>query len=90
MKNLYIEGPPGFGKTELTDLILKGKEVFKAGDPNHFLFGGLLETHQVIWFEDFVYEKYSANIECILSLLDKKPTTVSQKGKNDKTIYFEG
>jgi len=48
MKNLYIEGPPAYGKTELVDLVVKGKEVFKAGDPNHLLFGGLLETQQII------------------------------------------
>jgi hypothetical protein len=86
MKNLYIEAPPAYGKTEFVDLFVKGKEVFKAGDPNHFLFGGLLEPHQIIWFEDFIFEKYNASIEMILSLLDKKPTTVSEKGKDDKTI----
>jgi hypothetical protein len=90
MQNIYIEGPPGYGKTELIDTLTKGRKIFKAGCNSNFMWGGLREDIDIIWFEDFSLENYKGNIETILSLMDKKETTVSEKGKNDRTIYYTG
>jgi hypothetical protein len=90
MENIYIEGPPGHGKTEIIDTLIKGKRIFKAGCNSNFMWGGLKEDTEIIWFEDFSVENYKGNIETILSLMDKKETTISEKGKNDRTVYYTG
>jgi hypothetical protein len=85
-KHVYIQGEPGYGKTELVDYFLTGKNYWKPGEPSNFLFGTLPEKTDYIWFEDFDIVKYHNNIINILSLMDHKETTVSKKCCDDKTI----
>jgi len=84
--HLYIEGDPGLGKTELIDFLLKGKSVWKAGEPSSFLFGTLPDSIDYVWFEDFQDIKYEENLCNILSLMDFKPTTVSKKCIDDRMV----
>ena len=87
VNHIYMEGVPGLGKTELIDFCLKGRRVWKAGEPSPFLFGTLSETIEFIWFEDFDLRKYSAGyLSTLLSLMDHKPVTISRKGCDDRTI----
>lgn len=72
LQHLYIEGPPGVGKTELIDYFLRGKRYWKAGEPSAFLFGTLNETFEYIWFEDFEMVKYGSHLNNLLSLMDGK------------------
>ena len=90
MAHIYIEGPPGYGKTELIDHLVKSKKVWKAGEPSNFLFGTLDESYEIIWFEDFHMLKYDSHLSTILSLMDSKLATISKKGCDDRTIIFKG
>lgn len=90
VEHLYIEGSPGYGKTELVDYVTQRQKVFKCGEPNYFMFGMLDEDIDVIWFEDFDSMKFKPYMSTILSLLDHKPVTVSKKHENDRTITFQG
>jgi hypothetical protein len=85
-KHIYIQGEPGYGKTEIIDHYLTGKSYWKAGEPSSFLFGTLPEKTEYIWFEDFDIVKYNANLINLLSLMDHKETTVSKKCCDDRTI----
>jgi hypothetical protein len=86
LEHLYIEGQPGIGKTELIDYLTRGRKVWKAGEPSNFLFGTLQESTEIIWFEDYDPFKYTPHLQTILSLMDHKPVSVSQKGVDDKII----
>lgn len=90
IQHLYIESPPGYGKTELVDYVLKNRKVWKAGEPNQFLFGTLTEEYEFIWFEDFDINKYQGHLATLLSLMDSKPVTISKKYEDDRTIIFKG
>lgn len=90
LENVYIEGPPGYGKTELIDILTKEKKIYKVGRSNNFTFGSVTDDIEILWFEDFVFENFKDNMEVILSLMDRKPTTVSQKLRDDRTLYFTG
>lgn len=89
-EHLYIEGPPGYGKTELVDAMLRQFKVWKAGEPSYFMFGTLNEDYDVIWFEDFDITKMGLMMSTLLSLMDGKPCTISRKHEDDKTILFAG
>lgn len=86
VSHLYIQSPPGYGKTELVDWFLKGKSYWKGGEPSAFLFGTLRDDVDFIWFEDFDLFKYSGHLNTLLSLMDHKETTVSKKCADDRTI----
>jgi len=85
-KHVYIQGEPGYGKTELIDNYLTGKNYWKPGETSQFLFGTIPEKTDYIWFEDFDLTKYHQNLNNILSLMDKKETTISKKCCDDRTI----
>lgn len=86
VSHVYIQSPPGYGKTELIDYFLKGKKYWKAGEPSAFLFGTLPDHVDFIWFEDFDLHKYSGHLNTLLSLMDHKETTLSKKCVDDRTV----
>lgn len=88
MSHLYIQGAPGYGKTEIVDWFLKGKSYWKAGEPSSFLFGTLPDKVDYIWFEDFDMHKYGPHLSTLLSLMDHKETTVSRKCCDDRTVVL--
>lgn len=88
LQHLYLEGPPGYGKTELIDFCIQGQRVWKCGEPSQFMFGTLTEEFNVILFEDFDIEKYKPYMSTILSLMDSKPVTISKKYEDDKTLVI--
>jgi len=89
-EHLYIEGPPGYGKTELVDSMLRQMKVWKSGEPSYFMFGTLNEDYDTVWFEDFDITKMGLMMSTLLSLMDGKPCTISRKHEDDKTILFKG
>lgn len=86
VSHIYLQGPPGLGKTEIVDFYLKGKKYWKGGEPSGFLFGTLSDDVDFIWFEDFDMFKYSGHLNTLLSLMDHKETTISRKGVDDRTV----
>lgn len=90
MQHLYIEGPPGYGKTELVDSLSRNYRVWKAGEPGYFMFGTLSEDYDLVWFEDFDITKMGLMMSTLLSLMDHKPVTLSKKHEDDRTILFNG
>lgn len=90
IEHLYIEGPPGYGKTELIDALSRNYRVWKAGEPSYFMFGTLSEEYDLVWFEDFDITKYGLLMSTLLSLMDHKPVTLSKKHEDDRTILFNG
>lgn len=90
LQHLYIEGPPGYGKTELIDSISRNYRLWKAGEPGYFMFGTLNEDYDLVWFEDFDIMKMGLMMSTLLSLMDRKPVTISKKHEDDRTILFNG
>lgn len=87
-EHLYIYGLPGLGKTELIDRLISKKKVWKAGANDRFMFGTLHEGYEIILFEDFKPFDHEKYLSTTLSIMDKKPVTLSEKGKNDCTKMF--
>ena len=85
-KHLYLQGAPGFGKTELVDALLAGKKYYKFNDINDFVFGNLHEGFDFIWFEDFDYFKWEKYSSTVLSLMDGKQVNIRQKYLADRVL----
>lgn len=84
-QHLYIFGLPGLGKTELIDRFIINKKVWRAGANDRFMYGTLDESYDIILFEDFRPFEHEKFLSTTLSIMDKKPVTLSEKGKNDVT-----
>lgn len=87
--HLYLESPPGYGKSEFIDDYLKDKVYFKVNDCNQYCFAGLQESHQFLWFEDFDYEKWKGCFSTILSIMDGKQVALQAKYLPDRLTAFK-
>lgn len=88
-KHLYLESPPGYGKSEFIDDYLKDKVYFKVNDQNQYCFAGLQESHEFLWFEDFDYEKWKNVSSTILSIMDGKQVSLQAKYLPDRLTSFK-
>lgn len=88
-KHLYLESPPGYGKSEFIDNYLKNKVYFKVNDWNQYCFAGLHESHEFLWFEDFDFEKWKNVSSTILSIMDGKQVSLQAKYLPDRLTSFK-
>lgn len=87
--HLYIYGLPGVGKTELIDSLIIGKKVFRVGGVDRFMFGGLYEDCDIMLFEDFKPFEHEKVLPTMLSIMDGKPVSISEKYKIDCVKMFK-
>jgi hypothetical protein len=88
-EHVYIFGLPGLGKTELVDRFIQRFKTFRVGATDRFMFGGLNESHKVILFEDFKPFEHEKMLPTVLSIMDKKPVSISAKYATDCTKMFD-
>lgn len=88
-KHCYLYGTPGLGKTEIIDTYLRGKKVYRVGEKDRFMFGGLKDDCEFILFDDFNPSEYIGQLKTILAIMDHKPVTISEKFKNDCIKFFK-
>lgn len=86
-KHMYIYGPPGFGKTEVIDRLVKHRKTWRTSANDKWMFGTLDEADEFAVFDDFDPMNFS-NLSTLLSVCDKKPVSVSEKYKNDEIKMF--
>lgn len=87
-EHIYIFGLPGLGKTELVDRFVSGFKTWRAGAVDRFMFGTLHEGYEIVLFEDFKPFECEKMLPTILSIMDKKPVSISEKFKNDSVRMF--
>lgn len=86
--HLYIFGAPGVGKTELIDYLSKDKNTWRCGYPDKWCFGTLKEENTIALFEDYDHTKAALVQSTILSIMDRKPVSISKKYENDSIKMF--
>ncbi|CAF1506761.1 unnamed protein product, partial [Didymodactylos carnosus] len=84
--HMYMWRVPGIGKTELADFLMKGEKVWRPSTVNQYMWSGLTEEHEYVWFEDFRLVNYRSEISRLLSLMDGKPVSIQGKYKEDQLI----
>ncbi|CAF0868883.1 unnamed protein product [Didymodactylos carnosus] len=84
--NIYLWGEPGVGKTELVDFYMKGERVWRPSSVSPYMWSGLTEDFEYVWFEDFRISNYRTEISRLLSLMDGKPVSVQGKYKDDQLV----
>ena len=87
--HVYLEGVPGVGKTELVDEYIRNKVYYKVNDYNQYCFAGLREDSEVLWFEDFDYEKWKIISSTILGIMDGKEVCLQAKYLPDRLVSFK-
>lgn len=86
-KHIYLYGPPGVGKTETVDRIVKSFSTWRSNQNDKWMFGTLEENHRYAVFEDFDLYGFS-QLPTLLSIMDGKPVSISEKYKNDEIKMF--
>lgn len=86
-KHLYIYGSPGVGKTELIDGIVKLRKTWRTCSNDKWMFGTLKEDDEFAVMEDFDLLGFT-QLPVLLSVMDRKPVSISEKYKNDETKMF--
>lgn len=86
-KHIYIYGSPGVGKTEVVDRILKMKKTWRSSSNDKWMWATLEEDHEYALFEDFDLFSFQ-QLPTLLSAMDRKPVSVSEKYKNDETKMY--
>lgn len=86
-KHIYIYGPPGVGKTEVIDRVVKEKITWRTGNNDKFMFGTLNESDQYAVFDDFDHMSFTM-LPTLLAIMDKKPVAISQKYQDDQIKMF--
>lgn len=87
-QHVYIYGPPGVGKTETIDRIVKERNTWRSSSNDKWMWSGLTEDHEFGLFEDFDLYSFCQQPQ-LLSIMDGKPVSVSEKYKNDDVKMFK-
>lgn len=86
-KHIYIHGAPGVGKTEIIDRIIKLTKCWRSNGNDKWMFGTLEENDEFAVFEDFDLFSFTM-LPTLLSIMDRKPVSVSQKYVDDQIKMF--
>lgn len=86
-EHMYIYGPPGVGKTEIIDRIVKLRRTWRTQANDKWMWSGLDENDEFALLEDFDCYGFT-QMPTLLSMMDRKPVSVSEKYKNDEIKMY--